>query len=113
MQMFKDKTVIVTGAARGIGRGIATHLAQQGAQLILVDCDQEGLEESSKIISGATTFCGDVTDQAFVNKVVASCSQVDVLINNAGVTRDNLVAKISENDWDQVMAVNLKGPFLF
>ncbi|MFO8053435.1 MAG: 3-oxoacyl-[acyl-carrier-protein] reductase [Candidatus Omnitrophota bacterium] len=116
---FKDKVVVVTGAARGIGKQIAYGFAKRGAKVALFDLDQVQLEAAEKELAGITecqSYPVDVTDsQQLVNiidKVIDKFSKIDILINNAGITKDSLALRLSETDWDKVLEVNLKGAFL-
>jgi len=115
---FQDKIVVVTGGAQGIGKEIALHFALQGAKLAVLDVNDAVLEAVVKELALHTQACGykvDVTKLADVetvfNKIIDNFGRVDILINNAGITRDNLVLRISESDWDAVLNVNLKGAF--
>ena len=115
----KGKRVIVTGAAQGIGRAIAALLAEQGAALLLCDVNREKTEETAREIGAGGAIClacmADVTRPADADALVQDAVQrlgaVDVLVNNAGITRDNVLLRMKEDQWDQVMAVNLKGTF--
>jgi 3-oxoacyl-[acyl-carrier protein] reductase len=115
----KGKRVIVTGAAQGIGKAIAELLAAQGAALLLCDVNREKTEETAREIGvgGATCLAcmADVTRPADADALIQDAVQrlgaVDVLVNNAGITRDNVLLRMKEDQWDQVMAVNLKGTF--
>jgi NAD(P)-dependent dehydrogenase (short-subunit alcohol dehydrogenase family) len=117
---FEGKVAIVTGAAQGIGAGIVSSLAGLGAHVGLIDVDAGRVDETANRLerSGHTVapYAGDVRDRDFVQRVVAKVSArwgaVDILVNNAGIIRDNLVENISEEDWDAVVGVNLKGTFL-
>jgi len=117
MGRYDGRTAIVTGAARGIGAGIAQRLASEGATVAVLDLDQAAAEETAAGLgSGALGLACDVSDadavEAAVTRVVEDLGGVDVLVNNAGITRDNLLFKMSEDDWDAVMSVHLKGAFL-
>jgi 3-oxoacyl-[acyl-carrier protein] reductase len=109
----------VTGAAQGIGRAIAALLAEQGAALLLCDVNREKTEETACEIGAGGATClacmADVTRPADADALVQDAVQrlgaVDVLVNNAGITRDNVLLRMKEDQWDQVMAVNLKGTF--
>ena len=111
---------IVTGAARGIGRAIALKLAEEGAKLALVDVKAEWLEESLSLVRAkgveAEGFACDIASgdavEAAVKAIHERFGQIDILVNNAGITRDTLLVRMSEADWDAVLAVNLKGAFL-
>ena len=115
----KGKRIIVTGAAQGIGRAIAALLAEQGAALLLCDVNLEKTEEAAREIGAGGATClacrADVTRPADADALVQDAVQrlgaVDALVNNAGITRDNVLLRMKEDQWDQVMAVNLKGTF--
>lgn len=119
--IFKDKVSIVTGASQGIGESIALELSKEGAEVILVDVQKEKLEDVALKIEKnkgkAAVFCADVSqlDQAkdVAAKVVENHKKIDHLVNNAGITRDNLLMRMKEDEWDAVLAVNLKGVFNF
>jgi len=117
--MFEGKIAVVTGAARGIGQAIAFNLASQGADVVLCDIKAEWLAETAEGIKklGRKVFCFelDVTNTETVQSVFAAIAaetgRIDILINNAGITRDGLLIRMSEEDWDAVLTVNLKGTF--
>ena len=118
--MLKDKTAIVTGASRGIGRAIALELAKKGAYVIVnYNGSQKAAEETVKAVEeiggrGEACQC-DVSDyeacEKFIGHVMEEPGRVDILVNNAGITRDNLLMRMSEEDFDQVLNTNLKGAF--
>lgn len=118
--MPKGKVALVTGASRGIGRSIALLLASNGARIVAVDVNEEGtaaLVEEIKALGGeAVGVQGNVTLAAdaenMVDKAVEAFGRVDILINNAGITRDGLLLRMKEEEWDAVLNVNLKGAFL-
>ena len=118
--MLSDKVAIVTGASRGIGRSIALALASQGAKVVASARNAEALAELiAKIKSqggDALAVVGDVAveDDAnnLVKKAVEAYGQVDIFINNAGITRDGLLLRMKNADWDAVLDTNLKGAFL-
>jgi len=120
MKSLENKVALITGAARGIGQAIALQLASDGADLALCDVKVEWLEETAakvKALGGrAETYAMDVADGAAVNAAVAKVAedfgQIDVLVNNAGITRDTLLIRMTEEDWDAVLDINLKGSFL-
>ena len=121
MSRFNGRVAIVTGAARGIGQGIATRLAMEGASVAVLDLDEPLAAEVARalpVVDGARAIgvgC-DVTRaeavEPTVTRVVEELGGLHVLVNNAGVIRDNLLFKMSEDDWDTVMDVHLKGAFL-
>lgn len=115
---FKDKTVIVTGSRRGIGLGLALAFAKEGANLVLnatSDIDQSVLDKFSDYSGQVMTFIGDISNfslaEEMVKEVKEQFGQIDILINNAGITRDGLLMRMSEKDFDDVINVNLKGCF--
>lgn len=121
MGQFDGKIALVTGAARGIGQAIALKLAAEGADLALCDLKAEWLEETAGKVKelGRRVECYsvDVSNGEAVNAAVKAVEkdfgQIDVLVNNAGITKDGLLMRMSEDDWDAVLNVNLKGVFLF
>jgi 3-oxoacyl-[acyl-carrier protein] reductase len=118
---FSGKTALVTGASQGIGETISLELAGEGLAVMLVDIQKEKLDEVAQRIhqagGKAFPFQADVTrfDQAavVVEAVVKEHKALDYLVNNAGITRDNLLMRMREEEWDAVLAVNLKGVFNF
>ena len=112
-----DKVAMVTGAGRGIGRAIAKELAcGQGAHVAVLDRDFEhALEVAAEIGCGSRGFRVDVVDtpavEACVAEVEKSLGPIEILVNNAGITRDNLLPRLSEEQWDTVLDVNLKGAY--
>ena len=118
MSRYADRVVVVTGAARGIGAGTAKRFADEGASVAILDLEQEAAAATAEGL-GADRAIGlacNVADtdsvEAAVSQVVEQLGKVDVLVNNAGVTRDNLLFKMSDDDWDMVMNVHLRGSFL-
>jgi 3-oxoacyl-[acyl-carrier protein] reductase len=118
--VMPQRIAIVTGAARGIGAGTAKRLASDGLAVAVLDLNaadgEQTVAEIEKAGGKAIAVGADVSDadqvQAAVDTVAAELGEPTVLVNNAGVTRDNLVFKMSENDWDMVLNVHLRGAFL-
>lgn len=116
---FEGKVVVITGAAQGIGRQIALDFAREKAKVCLLDLNEEGLKEAQKEISAYSQclYClVDIADsqqvEEAINKIIDKFLKIDIVVNNAGITKDNLILRLSENDWDKVISVNLKGAFL-
>ncbi len=118
--MFKDRVAIVTGAARGIGKGVALRLASQGATVVVNYAGSEAaaneVVETIKNNGGeAYAYKCNVADYAAVEQmvtdVVEKYGRIDILVNNAGITKDNLILKMTEQDFEDVINVNLKGAF--
>ena len=118
-KFLTDKVALVTGASRGLGKAIALALAAEGASIAAVARSEEALKETLEAIraTGGTAepFALDVSDSAAVDatveKITARFQHVDVLVNNAGVTRDGLLMRMKSEDWDTVLNTNLKGAF--
>ena len=116
---LKDKVAIVTGAARGIGEAVVYRFIEEGARVILCDVDETRLAEVENIVNDMNGVCriaaGDIVDREFVrdmvNDTVKEFGTLDVMVNNAAITRDAILHKMTEEQWDQVMEVNLKGTF--
>ncbi|MCK4912493.1 MAG: 3-oxoacyl-[acyl-carrier-protein] reductase [Candidatus Omnitrophica bacterium] len=116
---FDGKVVVITGGAQGIGRQIAIDFAKLKAKVVILDVVEEALKEAQEEISShgeCVYYVVDVTNSAQIeetlNKIIDNSLKIDILINNAGITRDNLALRLSESDWDKVITVNLKGAFL-
>ena len=122
MANLSNKVAIVTGAARGIGAEIAKKLAKEGSEAIAVcDLKAEWCEETVKAVEAlgvkakgyGVNVAASVEVDACVKAVIADFGRVDVMVNNAGITKDGLLMRMSDDDWDAVLSVNLKGTFLF
>lgn len=117
--LLKDKVSIITGAARGIGKEVADLFAKEGSDIVLCDVNQEALESAKADLERlgrvVAIFKVDVTNYAeveeMVEKTLDKFKKIDILINNAGITRDGLLVRMKESDWDAVLNVNLKGVF--
>jgi 3-oxoacyl-[acyl-carrier protein] reductase len=116
---LKGKVALITGGAQGIGKAIALRLAREGADVVIADVNydlaQYTVTEIKNLGADALAFQVDVSDSSqveeLIKKVTERFPRLDILVNNAGITRDALLVRISEEDWDQVMKVNLKGAF--
>lgn len=119
--IFADRVSLVTGASQGIGEAIAEELGREGATVVLVDVQKDKLEQVASRLAGlgirALPYEADVTDSTragqVVDEVVSALGRLDHLVNNAGITRDSLLLRMKEEDWDLVLRVNLKGAFNF
>ena len=119
--VLQDQVAVITGAGRGIGRAIALRFAKAGADIACVSRTAENSEKVATEVRSlgrkAWAHAVDVTDakavEAAAEKILADAGRIDVLINNAGVTRDGLLMRMSEEDWDTVLDTNLKGAFTF
>ncbi|MDP8239406.1 MAG: 3-oxoacyl-[acyl-carrier-protein] reductase [Candidatus Hatepunaea meridiana] len=118
--MLKNKTALITGAGRGIGATIATRFASEGATVIVADIASDPAQEVADSINSnggkAEAACLDVTNKdqvaELISNLVKRYDRLDILINNAGITRDSLAMRMSEEAWDQVITVNLKGTWI-
>ncbi|MCX5705738.1 MAG: 3-oxoacyl-[acyl-carrier-protein] reductase [Candidatus Omnitrophica bacterium] len=116
---LKDKVALVTGGARGIGKAIAMTLARAGADIVIADVNLEEAQKTAGEIEGlgrkSMAISVDVTDytkvEEAVNKILDKFTKLDILINNAGITKDNLLLRMGQQEWDAVLNVNLKGSF--
>ncbi|MGD8467304.1 MAG: 3-oxoacyl-[acyl-carrier-protein] reductase [Desulfobacterales bacterium] len=113
---FDNKVVMVTGGAAGIGRVTAENFAKEGAKVAICDVNTEAGEAAVKELGPEASFAQvDVANSAsvsdWVEAVMDQHGQIDVLVNNAGITRDGLIMRMKEEDWDAVISVNLKSAF--
>ena len=116
---LKDKVALVTGGGRGIGKAIVLALAKEGADIVTCDINLESLKEVAAeveklgrkvlILKTDVSKMGEVEEM--VKKALDKFTKIDILVNNAGITRDNLILRMSEEEWDQVLDINLKGTF--
>ena len=122
MGLLDGKVALITGAARGIGKAIALKFAAEGADiafrdLVINDSAQETIREIEALgrkVKGYASNCANFEEtQAVVEEIVKDFGRIDVLVNNAGITKDGLVMRMSEQQWDAVIDVNMKGAFNF
>ncbi len=117
---LKEKIALITGSARGIGKEIALTFAKEGATVIISDINAENATATARefidLGFSAEDFACDVTNAEqvgeMVNKILDKHNRIDILINNAGITRDNLLLRMSEGEWDAVLNTNLKSAFI-
>ena len=121
-QLLKNKTALVTGAARGIGKAIALRLAEEGCRIAFTDLVlNDQVEETHQAVEAKGVICrayaGNAADfdetHKVVEQVVKDFGQIDILVNNAGITKDTLLLRMTEQQWDDVINVNLKSAFNF
>ena len=119
MGLLTGKTALITGAARGIGKSIALKFASEGANIAFTDLaiNKETEQEIAALGVKAKSYASNAADFAETEKVVAQVKEdfgsIDILVNNAGITKDGLMLRMSEQQWDAVIAVNLKSAFNF
>ena len=114
---FSNRVAIVTGSARGIGRIVAEAFAKAGAKVVISDIDQAACDQTATELGPNTIGIKanvTVNDEvlALFDKTIEKFGQVDIVVNNAGITRDTLMIRMDEKDWDMVLDINLKGAFL-
>lgn len=118
--LLENKTAIVTGSAKGIGKGIATEFAKQGATVVINYCGSKEaalktVEEIKEFGGKAIPYQADISDYEMSKKmmddIIKEYGAIDILVNNAGITRDNLILRMSESEFDDVIRTNLKGTF--
>ena len=122
MGLLTGKTALITGAARGIGKAIALKFAEEGANIAFTDLaiDENGKATEAEIAAKGVKCIGYASNAAdfaqteeVVGKVKADFGSIDILVNNAGITKDGLMLRMTEAQWDAVIAVNLKSAFNF
>ena len=119
MKLLQGKTALITGAARGIGKSIALKFAQEGANIAFTDLEvnPETEQEIAALGVKAKSYASNAADFAQTEQVVAQVKEefgsIDILVNNAGITKDGLMLRMTEQQWDAVIAVNLKSAFNF
>jgi 3-oxoacyl-[acyl-carrier protein] reductase len=122
MKLLEGKTTLVTGAARGIGRSVAIRMAEEGSNIAFTDLAEndsmkELVTELENLGVKAKGYASDASDhnqtQEVVDQIIQDFGTIDVLVNNAGITKDNLLMRMTEDDWDKVLNVNLKSVFNF
>jgi 3-oxoacyl-[acyl-carrier protein] reductase len=120
MPQLDDKVAVITGGAQGIGRAISELFAKRGAHVVIADINLEKAEATAQAIAASTgrrtiavktNVADSESAQAMVDRAIAEFGRIDILVNNAGTTRDNLIVRISDADWDLVLGINLKGAF--
>lgn len=119
MKLLDGKVSIITGAGQGIGREIALALAREGSHIVLADINYKMAETTAKEVEAlaikALPYEVDVTNgdkvKEMADKVLDNFGKIDILINNAGIARDNLILRLKDEEWDEVLAINLKGAF--
>lgn len=118
--MLEDKVVLITGGAKGIGKAIATMALRYKAKVAISDIDEQGVKNTAAELAkelngeclGIYANVAEFTDcQKMIDEVLKQFGKLDVLVNNAGITRDQLLLKMTDEDWEQVISVNLKGAF--
>ena len=122
MKLLEGKVALITGAARGIGKGVAIKFAEQGADIAITDLAMDAVAEQTikeleafgvKVKGYASNAADFEESHKTVSQIVADFGRIDILVNNAGITRDKLILRMEEKDWDMVLNVNLKSAFNF
>jgi 3-oxoacyl-[acyl-carrier protein] reductase len=116
---MNDKIIVITGSARGIGFALAEAFAAEGGTVIILDLFQEAVDAAVEKLRAAgfsaagyaVNVTGNQAVEEVMNQIITEFLRIDVLINNAGITKDNLLLRMKEEEWDAVLAVNLKGAF--
>jgi len=116
---FDGRVTLITGASQGIGEALAYEIAREGAEIVLLDIQLDKLEAVAENIrrdgGRASSYVADVANldqvSGVVEEAIAAHKKIDHIVNNAGITRDNLLMRMKEEEWDAVLAVNLKGVF--
>ena len=119
--LLENKTAVITGAARGIGKAIAKRFAEEGCNIAFTDLNEENIKDTEAElqafgvkVKGYVSNAADFTDaENTVKQIHQDFGSIDVLVNNAGITRDTLMMRMSEKQWDDVITVNLKSAFNF
>lgn len=120
MSILQDKTAIITGGARGIGRAIADEFLNEGADVVIIDkffpedferWKSTATPKGRKVLSRALDVTSTKETETVCSELARELGKIDILVNNAGITRDRLIMRMAEEDWDTVLAVNLKGAF--
>ena len=119
MVRLKDKVAVITGSGRGLGREAAILFTQEGARVVVCDINEQAAVNATKAISDAggtaTSVRVDVTDRdsvkAMIDRATERFGRIDILVNNAGITADAMLVKMTDDQWDRVINVNLKGVF--
>lgn len=112
--MLAQRHVIVTGAAQGVGLAVARSILGLGGRVTAVDVNAQGLRDLQILAPDRVqTFVGSVADRAFVDQVVRECGPIDGLVNNAGIVRAAMLHKMTADQWNEVLAINLTGVFTF